>query len=86
LIFAFVLVDDAFRVHEKGGIRIADALDLQPFGGLRPIDPGELLVWTAVGVPLLAAAVFAIVRSPKEDRRNGLCSSGPWPCWRCSRA
>jgi hypothetical protein len=72
LIFALVLVDDAFRVHEKGGMRIAEALDLQPFGGLRPIDPGELLVWTAVGVPLLAAAVFAVVRSPKEDRRNGL--------------
>jgi hypothetical protein len=76
LIFAFVLVDDAFQVHERGGMRIAEALDLQPFLGLRPIDPGELLVWTMVGVPLLAAAAFAIVRSPKDDRANGLLLLG----------
>jgi hypothetical protein len=76
LIFVFVLVDDAFQVHERGGMRIAEALDLQPFLGLRPIDPGELLVWTMVGVPLLAAAAFAIVRSPKEDRANGLLLLG----------
>ena len=76
LIFAFVLVDDAFRVHERGGVRIAEALDLQPFGGLRPIDPGELMVWTMVGVPLLAAAAFAAIRSPKEERGNGLLLLG----------
>jgi len=76
LIFAFALVDDAFEVHETGGLRIAEALDLQPFGGLRPRDPGELLVWAIVGVPLLAAAALAIVRSPKEDRGNGLLLLG----------
>jgi hypothetical protein len=76
LIFAFVLVDDAFQVHERGGVRIAEALDLQPFGGLRSIDRGELLVWTMVGVPLLAAAAFAVVRSPKADRGNGLLLLG----------
>jgi hypothetical protein len=76
LIFAFVLVDDAFQVHERGGVRIAEALDMQPFGGLRSIDRGELLVWTMVGVPLLAAAAFAVVRSPKADRGNGLLLLG----------
>ena len=76
LIFAFVLVDDAFQVHERFGLLFAEAFDVQPFGGLRPRDPGELLVWTMVGVPLLAAAVFAIVRSPKEDRGNGLLLLG----------
>jgi hypothetical protein len=76
LIFAFVLVDDAFRIHERGGMRIAEALGLQPFGGLRPIDPGELLVWTMAGIPLLAAAAFAFIGSPKEDRRNGLLLLG----------
>ena len=71
-----MLVDDAFQVHERGGYRIAEALDLQPFLGLRPIDPGEMLVWTMVGVPLLAAAVFAVARSAKEDRANGLLLLG----------
>ncbi|MGH6897251.1 MAG: hypothetical protein ACREJ5_12010 [Geminicoccaceae bacterium] len=75
-IFAFALADDALQIHERGGIRIAEALGLQPFGGLRPRDPGEWLVWTIVGVPLLAAAVVAVVRSPEEDRRNGVLLLG----------
>jgi hypothetical protein len=76
LMFAFVLVDDAFQVHERFGLLFAEAFDLQPFAGLRPIDPGELLLWAMVGVPLLAAAAFAIVRSPEEDRANGLLLLG----------
>jgi hypothetical protein len=71
-IYTFVLLDDALEVHETGGFHIAEALDLQPFFGLRPIDPGELIVWTAAGLPLLAAVAFAVVRSPREDRGNGL--------------
>lgn len=70
-IFTFVLVDDAWQVHERFGARIAQALDLPPFGGLRPIDPGELMVWTIAGIPLLAGAIAAIVGSSREDRRNG---------------
>jgi hypothetical protein len=71
-IYAFVLVDDAFQLHEAGGLHFAEALGLQPFGGLRPRDAGELLVWTIAGIPLLAVTVFAVVRSPWEDRRNGV--------------
>jgi zinc transporter ZupT len=71
-IFTFVLVDDALRVHERFGLLVARALDLQPFLGLRPVDPGELMVWTIAGIPLLAGAVAAFVRSPAEDRGNGL--------------
>jgi hypothetical protein len=76
LIFAFVLLDDAFQVHERFGLLFAEAFDPQPFGGLRPIDLGELLIWTMVGVPLLAATAFAVVRSPKDDRGNGLLLLG----------
>jgi hypothetical protein len=76
LIFAFVLVDDAFQAHEWFGIVFAEAFDLQPSGALRPNDPGELLLWAMVGVPLLAAAAFAVVRSPEEDRANGLLLLG----------
>jgi hypothetical protein len=71
-IYAFVLVDDAFQLHEAGGLHFAEALGLQPFGGLRPRDAGELLVWTIAGISLLAVTVFAAVRSPREDRRNGV--------------
>jgi hypothetical protein len=71
-IFAFVLVDDALQLHEEFGVHIAAALDLQPSLGLRARDPGELLVWILAGIPLLGAAVFAIVGSAEEDRRNGI--------------
>jgi hypothetical protein len=76
VIFAFVLVDDAFQAHEWFGVVFAEAFELQSFGVLRPNDPGELLLWAMVGVPLLAAAAFAVVRSPEEDRANGLVLLG----------
>lgn len=76
LIFAFVLLDDALRVHERLGRGIADALALQPFAGLRARDFGEMLVWTIVGVPLLAVALAAFVRSPQSDRANGVLLMG----------
>jgi hypothetical protein len=75
-ILTFVLLDDAFQIHESFGFHIAQALDLKPFGGLRPLDSGELLVWTVAGIPLLAVAVAAIVRSAKEDLGNGLLLVG----------
>jgi hypothetical protein len=70
-IFTFMLLDDSLELHETWGFFIAETLGLQPVGGLRPIDPGELLVWTLAAIPLLGAAIVAVVRSPGEDRRNG---------------
>lgn len=71
-IFAFALLDDALQLHERIGYRLAHALALPALGGLRPVDLGELIVWAAVGVTLLAAAIAALVRSPPDDRSNGL--------------
>jgi hypothetical protein len=75
-IFTFVLLDDALQVHERLGLRIEEALALQRFDVLMRIDPGQLLVWTIVGLPLLAVAVAGVVRSPEEDRRNGILLIG----------
>jgi hypothetical protein len=76
LIFTFALLDDALRVHERLGSRIVQALTLQPIGGLGAQDLGELLVWTIVGVPLLAGAIAAAIGSPREDRYNGVLLLG----------
>jgi hypothetical protein len=70
-IFTFMLLDDSLELHETWGFFIAETLGLPPLGRLRPIDPGELLVWTLAGIPLLGAAVAAVLRSPREDRGNG---------------
>jgi hypothetical protein len=72
VVFVFVLADDALQLHERFGERIAVTLEFGPWGGLRARDPGEMLVWAAAGIPLLGAAAFALVRSPEQDRRNGL--------------
>jgi hypothetical protein len=75
-IFAFALLDDALQVHERLGDGIVAAFGLQPFAGLRAQDFGELIAWTAVAVPLLAGVLAAFVRSPQDDRSNGLLLMG----------
>lgn len=75
-IFVFVLLDDALELHERFGAQIATALDFPSFGGLRAQDLAEVLVWIVVGIPLLGAAAWAMVRAPKEDRRNGVLLTG----------
>lgn len=75
-IFTFILLDDALQVHERLGLRIEEALALQRFDAPMRIGPGQVLVWTIVGVALLPVAVAALVRSPEEDRRNGILLMG----------
>jgi hypothetical protein len=76
LVFTFVFVDDALQVHERLGLRLEEALALRRFDVLMRIGPGQLLVWAIIGLPLLAVAVAAVVRSPEEDRRNGILLMG----------
>lgn len=75
-IFGFALVDDAFQIHERGGLDIEDALALGPLAGLRAQDFGEMIVWTMVGVPMLGVALAAFVRSSPADRAIGLLFMG----------
>jgi hypothetical protein len=76
LIFTVALLDDALRLHERLGNGIADALALQSFAGPMSLQFGELIVWTILGVFLLAGARAGFVRSPQEDRSNGLLLMG----------
>lgn len=76
LIFTVALLDDVFRLHERLGNRLAYALALQSFAGRMATHLGELMVWTILGLTLLAAARAAYVRSALEDRRNGLLLLG----------
>ena len=53
VLFGFVLLDDAFSYHETVGALLVGALDLQPWGGLRNQDLGELLAWGLAGLGML---------------------------------
>jgi hypothetical protein len=76
LIFTVALLDDALRLHERLGQGIADALALESFAGRMSPQVGELIVWTILGAFLLASARAGFVRSPQEDRSNGLLLMG----------
>ncbi len=76
LIFTVALLDDALQLHERLGRGIVDALALEALAGRMSPQFGELIVWTILGVFLLASARAGFVRSPQEDRSNSLLLMG----------
>lgn len=75
LVFSYVLLDDAFTVHEHDGALLTGRLMLTPSYGLRAQDVGELLVWGGVGIVLGGLVVVAYLRASEAERRfsAGLC-------------
>lgn len=68
-LFAYLLLDDHLSLHERGGLLLAQALDLPAAIGLRPQDFGELGVSLAAGTLLLAAVLVAHRRAARLDRQ-----------------
>jgi hypothetical protein len=58
-IYLYLMFDDAFRLHERVGGRLASSLDLSLGDSLRPQDVGELGVYLAIGIVALAALAVA---------------------------
>jgi len=50
IVFAFLLLDDAFQIHERFGKWLSQEYSLPVAFGLRPDDIGELLFAAAIGV------------------------------------
>ncbi len=71
-LFAFLLLDDALRLHETAGLWLANAVGLPPLIGLRPRDLGELLFVGLVALGLLTALVRAYQDSDGRTRRFSL--------------
>ncbi len=76
LIFTVALLDDSLQLHEGVGHALADALNLETIAGRMSPHIGELIVWMIFGVFLATAALAGFVRSPQEDRGNGLLLTG----------
>lgn len=68
-VFAFLLVDDSFTLHESWGSRLAYRLSLQPVLGLRANDVGELLFVGAVGAVVAAALGLGYLWADAAARR-----------------
>lgn len=65
-IFLLVLADDAIQIHERLGIGLGRLLRFQPLLGLRPQDFGELLVFSAYALLILAI----VVTSYRKERNS----------------
>lgn len=58
-LFAYLLLDDAFALHESVGVFAASVLPLPSIGSIQPEQAGELLFYAAVGLLFVGAlAVF----------------------------
>lgn len=67
-VFAYITLDDSLSFHEHGGAWLADALQLVPNWGLRPIDMGELMLAASAGAVVLFMFV-ALVRRGRPSLR-----------------
>lgn len=68
LVFGYLLCDDALRIHERLGGRIARWMDFRD-GLIWAKDQGELVVYAAFGLALLGVIALAYLRGTPEARR-----------------
>lgn len=66
--FTYLLGDDSYQIHEKGGAYIAEALKLQSMWGLRPADFGEATVSLLVALVSLMILIPAYLRADSTER------------------
>ncbi len=70
LVFAYLLVDDLFSLHENLGRMLADGLAMQDAFRMRAVDFGELLQMSAAGAVLAVAIGWAYLRGGSHFRRS----------------
>lgn len=75
LVFGYVLLDDAFSLHERYGAQLAGSLPSASFN-LRTQDFGELLVWGGAGTMLGALVLVAYLRAGGAERRFSAAFGG----------
>lgn len=61
--FAFLLLDDAFFIHERAGARVAASLGFPEAFGLRPADFGEITIAAVLGLCAVFMAWLAMRRA-----------------------
>lgn len=68
LLFAYLLADDAFMVHERLGATFAAGLAFRDAAGVRAQDFGELLATGIAATALLGVLLVSCVRAPRAQR------------------
>ena len=79
MLFSYFLLDDANRIHEQLGNRLATAFDLGPALALRGQDFGELAVSLTVGTVLLSVMAVVYWRADNfDDSKRFTQRQLPW--------
>ncbi|MDQ3459000.1 MAG: hypothetical protein M3498_06845 [Deinococcota bacterium] len=68
VVFTFVLLDDAFMLHERLGVVVGNRVAPPLAYGLGSHEVGELLVWAVAGVTMGSLVLLAHLRSSREGR------------------
>ena len=68
LLYTYLLCDDAFQIHERGGDAIARHWGYESALGLRPQDFGELTVFGVFGLVFLVLIGVMYLRSTRDAR------------------
>jgi len=69
--FAYAMLDDSLRFHERGGGTLTEALGLPAVAGMRSQDLGEFLVHAAAGLVAAVGLVVGWLRTDAAYRRLG---------------
>ncbi len=69
-LFAYILIDDAFQVHETVGKSLVTWFGLQPVFGIEEKNVGELLVSATAGTVFLILAAVVYTRAGRPARRT----------------
>jgi len=77
MLFVYFLVDDATRIHESLGERLATAFDLSPALALRAVDFGELIAVAGAGIALFGAMAIAY-RAADLEAKDFTHRQFPW--------
>lgn len=75
LLFAFLLVDDSLRYHERAGVWLAGLVDLSPLAdrlGVRTVDVGELASVVPPAAVFGALLMWGYWTANKEGRKVGI--------------
>ena len=71
IVFLLVLMDDALQLHERGGAWLVQMMDIGSAFGLRGQDFGELAVWGALGVVVVAVLIAGCWNVSQDARKYG---------------
>ena len=69
IIFAYFLVDDAFRIHENMGILISSRFSMTPQLGLSAQNIGQI-IYIALGGTIILLLVYYSIRSASNNDRK----------------